>query len=361
MTEHLHILDSLGSGLLALDLGGRIVFLNRRMGDLLGVEPSEWLGRPGQDLASRVKELAGSVPKLRLEIPAETQGVISREIEWRNGESLRYYREDAAALRDAAGRATGYLFAYHDISREKAIDRMKSEFISVASHELRTPMTSIKGSVDLILSGFAGDTSPEMQELLEIAQKSCDRLVRLVNDILDLAKIESGQSKLTRAPGDLTEIVVRSICAVKPLADRNEVRLRVERPQPLPVVELDADRIEQVITNLLSNAVKFSPPKGEVVVEIHPVEDWVQCSVIDRGSGIPEKDLRRIFGKFQQLSEGRKRGGTGLGLAITQALVEEHGGTIWVESVVNEGSRFIFRLPAATTAGAPQTAPKHKS
>jgi len=357
MTEHVHILESLGSGLLALDLEGRIVFLNRRMGELLGVAPGEWFGRPGLELAARVKELAGSVPRLSLEIPAENQGVKSREIEWRNGQNLRYYREDSAALRDSSGRATGYLFAYHDISREKAIDRMKSEFISVASHELRTPMTSIKGSVDLILSGFAGDTSPEMQELLEIAQKSCDRLVRLVNDILDLAKIESGQLKLTRAPADITEIVVRSICAVKPLADRSEVRLRVDRPRPLPVVELDADRIEQVITNLLSNAVKFSPPKGEVIVEILAVEDWVQCSVIDRGSGIPEKDLKRIFGKFQQLSEGRKRGGTGLGLAITQALVEEHAGTIWVESVVGEGSRFIFKLPVV--AGQPHTPPVH--
>jgi signal transduction histidine kinase len=346
MTDHIHILDSLGSGVLALDLEGRVLFLNRRMGELLGVIPAEWHGRPGQDLARRVKELSGSVPRLRLEVPAETQGVQSREIEWRNEESLRYYREDSAALRDATGRAIGYLFAYHDISREKAIDRMKSEFISVASHELRTPMTSIKGSVDLILSGFAGDTSPEMQELLEIAQKSCDRLVRLVNDILDLAKIESGQLKLTRVPADLTEIVVRSICAVKPLADRNEIRLRVERPKPLPATELDADRIEQVITNLLSNAVKFSPVKEDVVVEIIPVDDWVQCSVIDKGSGIPEKDLKRIFGKFQQLSEGRKRGGTGLGLAITQALVEEHGGKIWVESVLGQGSRFIFRLPA---------------
>src|SRR5713101_300276 len=130
MTEHVHILESLGSGLLALDLEGRIVFLNRRMGELLGVAPGEWFGRPGLELAARVKELAGSVPRLSLEIPAENQGVKSREIEWRNGQNLRYYREDSAALRDSSGRATGYLFAYHDISREKAIDRMKSEFIS---------------------------------------------------------------------------------------------------------------------------------------------------------------------------------------------------------------------------------------
>lgn len=355
MIEYLDILDSLGSGLLALDLEGNIVFLNRKIGELLGVTPSRWHGRPGQELADYVEQLSGSVPSLRLELPTETGGIHSREIEWKSGEKLRHYREDRAALRDASGNAIGFLFAYHDISREKSIDRMKSDFISVASHELRTPMTSIKGSVDLILSGFAGDASPEMHELLEIAQKSCDRLVRLVNDILDLAKIESGQLKLIRVPTDITEIVVRSVCAVKTLADRGEVRLRVERPGPLPLVDLDEDRIEQVITNLLSNAVKFSPPNSDVVVELLAVEDCVQCTVIDKGRGIPEKDQRRIFGKFQQLSEGRKRGGTGLGLAITQALVEEHGGTVWVESLPNEGSRFIFRLPAA--AGKPQLQP----
>jgi signal transduction histidine kinase len=294
-----------------------------------------------------VKELSGSIPRLRLEVPADKQGVQSREIEWRSENALRFYREDSAALRDASGNAIGYLFAYHDISREKAIDRMKSEFISVASHELRTPMTSIKGSVDLILSGFAGETSPEMQELLEIAQKSCDRLVRLVNDILDLSKIEAGQLKLNFERLDLTEVAVRAICAVKPLADKTEVHLRVDRPVPLPHVEADPDRIEQVITNLLSNAVKFSPARADVVVELSSNDHWVQCAVCDQGVGIAEKDLHRIFGKFQQLSEGRRRGGTGLGLAITRGLIDEHRGSIWVESRVGGGSRFIFRLPIA--------------
>ncbi len=344
--DHRHILDSMGSALLAVDAQGKILFLNRALAELFGVEPREWAGRPASELARLVHSRSGGPAGLRLEGMENVEEAISREIEWRDEKTLRHFREDGAPLRDASGHVAGRLFAYHDISREKAIDRMKSEFIAVASHELRTPMTSIKGSVDLILSGFAGETSPEMQELLEIAQKSCDRLVRLVNDILDLSKIESGQLKLNVTHEDLTQIAVHAICAAKPLADQSDVRLRVERPQPIPLVAVDKDRMEQVITNLLSNAVKFSPPKREVVVEILPHDGWVQCSVIDQGCGIPEKDLHRIFGKFQQLGEGRRRGGTGLGLAITQALLEEHHGVIWVESRVNEGSRFIFRLPA---------------
>jgi len=335
------ILDSLGSGLLVLDAQGRVALLNRTLAEMLHVSTEECLGRSGADVAALMAQFAHAVGMPRFDWPADFG---SREIEWREGETLRFFREDSTPLVGATG---GRLFAYHDVSHEKAVDRMKSEFISVASHELRTPMTSIKGSVDLILSGFAGETSPEMQELLEIAQKSCDRLVRLVNDILDLSKIEAGQLRLNVERLDLTEIAVRAVCAVKSLADKTEVRLRVDRPLPLPHVDADPDRIEQAITNLLSNAVKFSPPKGEVVVELSSDDTWVQCTVRDQGVGIAEKDLHRIFGKFQQLSEGRRRGGTGLGLAITRGLIDEHRGSIWVESRVGEGSRFIFRLPVA--------------
>lgn len=345
MTAERHILDSLGSGLLVLDGGNRVWFLNRTLAEMLHVVPEDWVGRAAGELAVVMACFALPAAAPRFDWP-EAFG--SRDIEWRDAESLRYFREDSAPLVPGAGApAGGRVLAYHDVSHEKAVDRMKSEFISVASHELRTPMTSIKGSVDLILSGFAGETSPEMQELLEIAQKSCDRLVRLVNDILDLSKIESGQLKLNIERLDVTEVAVRAICAVKPLADKTEVRLRVDRPLPLPLVEADPDRIEQAITNLLSNAVKFSPPKTDVVVELSADNNWVQCAVCDQGVGIAEKDLHRIFGKFQQLSEGRRRGGTGLGLAITRGLIDEHRGSIWVESRVGEGARFIFRLPIA--------------
>jgi signal transduction histidine kinase len=340
------ILDSLGSGLLVLDAEDRVAFVNRTLTEMLHAAPGEWTGRPAAELLAAIARYALPVAAPRFEWP-EQNG--SREIEWRDAETLRYFREDSAPLvAGTPGLPAGRVLAYHDVSHEKAVDRMKSEFISVASHELRTPMTSIKGSVDLILSGFAGETSPEMQELLEIAQKSCDRLVRLVNDILDLSKIESGQLKLNLERIDLTEIAVRAICSVKPLADKTEVRLRVERLQALPIIDADPDRIEQAITNLLSNAVKFSPPQAEVVVELSSDDSWVQCAVRDHGVGIAEKDLHRIFGKFQQLSEGRRRGGTGLGLAITRGLVDEHRGSIWVESRIGEGSRFIFRLPVTS-------------
>ncbi len=348
MKQELPILDSLTSGVLVVDAENRIVFLNRAMARRLEIDPQQWVGKHAAELLGLLApHMASAQDEMtqRLAWPAHPKAKRSQELEFRAGQEILHLREDSAPLRDAAGNITGRVFLYHDISREKAIDRMKSEFIAVASHELRTPMTSIKGSVDLILSGFAGDITSDTQELLEIAQKSCDRLVRLINDILDLAKIEAGQVKLNLVPLDLTDVVERSVSSVRSLAAQGEVELKVERPTELPRVEVDKDRIEQVVTNLLSNAIKFSPAKSAVRVELRTENGWVECRVIDQGSGIAEQDLPKVFGKFQQVGEKRK-GGTGLGLAITQALVNEHHGRIWVESQLNQGTRFIFRLPA---------------
>jgi PAS domain S-box-containing protein len=347
------ILDSLASGILAVDAGNRIVFLNRSLLQRLGIQPQDWVGRP---LAELIQKVAGHFANAAMthwyvEWLQKPDAWRSAEIEWREADHTRHLREDSGPLRDASGRIMGRLFAFHDISGEKEIDRMKSEFIAVASHELRTPMTSIKGSVDLVLSGFAGEISTETQELLEIAKKSCDRLIRLINDILDLSKIEARQIKLRLAQMDVTEAAERSIRSVKPLADQGEVILALQRSEVLPLVEADKDRIEQVVTNLLSNAIKFSPPKGTVRVRLSAVETWVECTVSDEGCGIAPEDLPRIFGKFQQVGDSRQKGGTGLGLAIAQALVHEHKGKIWVESELNKGTHFTFRLPAI--AGSP--------
>jgi PAS domain S-box-containing protein len=352
-----YLLDSLPSGALAVDRENRILFVNRALARAVRMDAAEWEGRPLNEFLRLLDDRfdCPSNLALRLEWDPHDRSTRSREMEFREkgGDRVFYVREDSRPLRDAEGRIFGRLFVYHDMRREREIDRMKSEFIAVASHELRTPMTSIKGSVDLILSGYAGDISTDTQELLEIAQKNCDRLIRLINDILDLAKIEAGQIKLKLEPLDLTDAVERSLLGVRALADQNEIRLTLYRPENLPLVEVDKDRIEQVVTNLLSNAIKFSPPKGEVRVELEAGDGCVQCSVADQGCGIPEDQLGNVFGKFQQVANSKAKGGTGLGLAIVQALVQEHRGKIWVESRLNSGSRFIFRLPACGAASPP--------
>jgi hypothetical protein len=345
---HSTILDSLTSGVLAVDLEGRVLYVNRAMAQRLRVNPESCAGRQALEVFSTVLSnvAANRAPLHRLDPQENVTRTQSREVEWSDGKRRVHLREDSAPLRDDSGRLIGRLFAYHDQSWEKAIDQMKSEFISIASHELRTPMTSIKGSVDLILGGCTGEVSPEAHELLDVAHSACDRMIRLINDILDLSKIEAGQIKLKLAPLRMGDAAESSVRGLRALAAQDGITLKLEGPEDLPLVQGDRDRLEQVITNLVANAIKYSPARSEIAIRLSAENGWVHCAVSDQGCGIGEKDLDRIFGKFQQVGSPQRGGGTGLGLAITHALVTAHKGKIWVESRVGEGSRFIFCIPA---------------
>ena len=342
-----NILDSLTSGILAVDLDGRVLFVSAALCRRLGVDPDAWIGKPASGLFGTANPRIPAKRSALYRLDPRRDGAKTeyREIEWNSGSRIVHLREDSSPLYDKAGQLIGRLFAYHDLSWEKSIDQMKSEFISVASHELRTPMTSIKGSVDLILGGCVGEVSPEAQELLEVAHSACERMIRLINNILDLSKIEAGQIQLRLESIDLADVVERSLRSINPLAVQAGITLKPSLPSGLPPVEADKDRMEQVITNLVSNAIKFSPTNGEVEVSLSTDNEWVRCSVSDQGCGIAEKDLSRIFGKFQQAGLPQRGAGTGLGLAITYALVTEHKGKIWVDSQVGEGSSFVFCLP----------------
>lgn len=343
-----NILDSMTSGIVAINMDGRVLFVNAAIASRIGVDREACCGQPAVQLFRDV--VAGiplkETPMYRGHPRRDGERSFSRDVEWIERGKPVQLREDSSPLRDSTGELAGRLFAYHDLSWEKTVDQMKSEFISVASHELRTPMTSIKGSVDLILSGCAGELSTEATELLEVAHSACERMIRLINDLLDLSKIEAGQMQLQLSEVDLKEIAETSLRTLKTLAGQDRITLRLESSADVPQIRGDRDRLEQIITNLVSNAIKYSPAGGEVAVQICTEAGWVQCAVADQGCGIEEKDLDRIFGKFQQVGKPVRGGGTGLGLAITQALVTELKGKIWVESQVGQGSRFVFCLPA---------------
>jgi len=239
--------------------------------------------------------------------------------------------------------------AVEDIAERKALDRLKSEFVATVSHELRTPLTSIRGALGLLEGNVLGALSDEMSEIVTIARSSTDRLIRLINDILDLEKLESGKLEMKLAPLDVPALLAHTLGAMRAYADETNVSI-VSRIEGRPHLVTDADRLEQVLTNLLSNALKFSPSGGrvELLVEAGSSEH-VRFSVLDQGPGIAEAELGLLFGRFQQLDTGdeRRRGGTGLGLAISKAIVEQLGGAIGVESVVGQGSTFWFELPSA--------------
>ncbi|MBI2816260.1 MAG: hypothetical protein HYX72_04920 [Acidobacteria bacterium] len=238
----------------------------------------------------------------------------------------------------------GYLFTFAEYTREAEIIEMKDHFISDASHELRTPMTSIKGSLELLLGGYAGELPDSATELLGICLTAVDRLIRLINDLLDIAKIEAGEMELHLNHVRILECVNRCVRAVSSLATAHKVTIRVESSDRIPEALADRDRIEQVITNLLSNALKYSPSESCIRVRVQAPAESIVVSVIDQGPGIPPDKLNRVFDRFHQL-EGAKKG-TGLGLTISRALVEQHGGRIWVESEMSRGASFHFELPA---------------
>jgi signal transduction histidine kinase len=248
-----------------------------------------------------------------------------------------------------------------DISEWKRLDEMKSEFVSTVSHELRTPLTSIRGSLGLLEAGVAGVLPAQAHDLIHIARGNTERLIRLINEMLDLDKIEAGKLELHPQPLTPAELVQTAVDEIRPLADlfRVQVDQRVEAHRTF---EGDRDRVLQVLLNLLSNAVKFSPAGSVITISALPATGEfdseagghiagrapVRFVVENPGPGIASRDIVRLFTRFQQLdgSDGRRRGGTGLGLAISKAIVEQHGGQIGVESDPGRTTRFWFELPA---------------
>ncbi|WP_224247971.1 GAF domain-containing sensor histidine kinase [Hyalangium gracile] len=238
----------------------------------------------------------------------------------------------------------------------RRVEQLKNEFISTVSHELRTPLTSIRGALGLIEGGIAGPLSPEMAEMIRIAQSNSQRLLRLINDILDLEKMESGQLDLRLRPEELAELVSQAITSQRGDATQHDVRVEAVLEAPDARAVVDADRLIQVLTNLLSNAIKFSPPGERVRIRLERLEGRVYILVEDCGPGIPESFRERVFQKFAQAdgSDTRSKGGTGLGLSISRTLVERMGGTL--DFLTQEGAGTTFRVmlpewrPEAPTA-----------
>jgi len=220
--------------------------------------------------------------------------------------------------------------------------------VAMVSHELRTPLTSIRGSLGLLAAGKLGDLSEKAQRAVTIAERNTVRLAALINDILDLEKLESGKMEMHFEPVKVSAVIERSLDSVRAFADSNEVALQVEANGSTASLNADGDRLVQVVVNLLSNAVKFSAKGSAVTIAVDEAPGWVTFKVIDRGRGIPATHKDLIFERFQQVeqSDSKKKGGSGLGLAICKAIIEQHGGRIGVDSEEGKGSQFWFRVPS---------------
>jgi len=271
--------------------------------------------------------------------------VVSSVQYWRvRGRVRELERELAAAQRQRRDDAL-------ELTQLSALDSLKDEFVSTVSHELRTPLTSIRGALGLLSSGLMGTMDAKAQNLLRIALTNTDRLVRLINDILDLERMESGRAPLQFRRCSLPELVQQAVDTMTAMADEAQVKLRIGvLPEGAPssiFFDGDPDRILQVLTNLLSNAIKFSPEGGTVQLEIETPRERLLLKVADQGRGIPEDQLEKVFERFTQVdsSDARRRGGTGLGLTICRKIVQQHGGAIWIEQNPVQGVTVCVSLP----------------
>jgi PAS domain S-box-containing protein len=256
-----------------------------------------------------------------------------------------------------------YLVSIRDVTEFKEMERIKAkidehvrmnhlkdEFISTVSHELRTPLTTMKEFTSIMADEIAGTLTTEQKEYVYIIGNNIDRLARLINDLLDISKIEAGKIKPKRVLAEIASLAREALSELTPAADRKHIKFKTLFPASAPNIYLDPDRIKEVFVNLINNAIKFTPKNGKITIEIKDEKDRLECSVADTGIGIAPENLGKIFGRFQQF--GRPSGpgaqGTGLGLAIAKQLVEMHHGRIWVESELDQGSKFIFTLPKHT-------------
>ncbi|MFB2894483.1 PAS domain S-box protein [Aerosakkonemataceae cyanobacterium BLCC-F50] len=330
-------------GIFRMDAQGRCTYTNPRCQAICGYTFAEALGEGWlQFVHPEDRELLMQQWSQTL----SSQQDFLAEVRYVHLDGTIYFTQmKASPVSRTINRLIGYVGTVEDVTERRAIEVMKSEFISIVSHELRTPLASIRGSLGLLAAGVFKNKPDTAQKMLDIANHDTERLVRLVNDILDLERLEAQKVNLVKEWCDAAKLMQQSVETVQSLAVESQIALLVE-PTSVQVF-VDRDRIIQTLVNLVSNAIKFSPPHSTVTLSVQQLADRFLFQVKDQGRGIPADKLETIFGRFQQVdaSDSRQKGGTGLGLAICKSIVQQHGGKIWVESVVGQGSNFSFTLP----------------
>jgi two-component system, OmpR family, sensor histidine kinase VicK len=347
------ILKAVGDGIYGIDLAGRLTFINEAAARALGYQPEQLTGRDVHEIIHHSHSDGTPYSKATspiLQAMRKREAIRMRdEVFWRaDGSSIPVEYTASPLIED--GRISGMVIAFQDISERRRLEKMKDEFISTVSHELRTPLTSLRASLGLISSG-ALDKRPEKQkQMVDMAIGNCDRLVRIVNDILDFEKVEKGRLPLRRVPVEGVDLLRRAADVAHSAAADAHISFRIEAVPGAAVA--DEDRVLQVLNELVGNALKFSPPHTLIRLSAQPMGEQEICfSVEDQGQGIAPEKLEHVFDRFQQgdASDTRALGGTGLGLALCRSIVEQHGGRIWAESKPGLGSRFQFTLPSADT------------
>ncbi|MEW5974704.1 MAG: response regulator [Acidobacteriota bacterium] len=333
------ILASMGEGVIVTDPDFNILLVNTAAETLLDFQRQDVIGKSG--------DLCLPLTKQELE-PI----LLSASVTKPSPPLVKRFKNKVLSIlvnpiRDEGGDIFGAVSLLRDITEQAAIEEMKTEFISIVSHELRTPLTPIKGYIDLIVEGDAGDVTEEQSNYLSIVQANTDRLVAMVNDLLDISRIEAGKIDLEIKPVDMAEIVRDVVAFHQKQIESRQMRVTLKLDSARTKVRADRGRITQVMHNLISNAYKYTPPGGAITIESQPDGEFLDVCVSDTGLGISKEDQKKLFTKFFRAENPTTKdvGGTGLGLAIAKSIVEKHEGEIWVESQLGKGAKFHFTLP----------------
>jgi PAS domain S-box-containing protein len=336
-------------GILVVDLAGRVLLANRQFARMWNIPEEALRSKDDKKLMEhtlgQLKDAGAFLERVN-DLYAHASEKSRDEIELKDG---RVFDRYSSPLQDPTGKLYGRIWYFRDISERRELERTKSEIVSVVSHELRTPLTSIRGALGLLAAGLLRSQPEKGERMLEIAVSNTDRLVRLINDILDLERLESGKMNLEKRTCTAAGLMTQAADNVRDLAEKAGVTLSVSLLSAR--LWVDPDRIIQALINLLSNAIKFSPRGKTVWLTARRQADQILFQVKDQGRGIPQEKRENIFERFQQVdaSDRREKGGTGLGLPITRSIVQQHGGRIWVESTLGQGSTFTFALPSLPT------------
>ncbi len=334
------ILGSMIEGVAVISARERVLYSNRAFSQILGLEALAVEDRPLIEVVRHTGLLAVIREALSGEKQQSSEIVVGTV-------RPRSFAVTAAPVR--AGEASGAVLVLHEISELRRLERVRQDFVANVSHEFRTPLTAIQGFAETLLGGALEDPA-NRRRFVEIIRDHAARLARLTEDLLELSRIEAGELKLEFQPVSVRQLVESCAETVGMKAEAKQLTVELVVPEGLPAVRGDANRLQEVLQNLLDNAVQYTRPGGRVAASAAVANGQITITVSDTGIGIPQAEQSRIFERFYRVDAARSReaGGTGLGLSIARHIVEAHGGRIWVESAVGEGSRFHFSIPAAT-------------
>ena len=343
------VIRSIDDGIVLIDAEGMVTDLNPMAGTILQIEPENAVNRhflevvKSEQLFNYVRQSINTGRPPQIE---EKENILTVE---KQG-ARRHYQFSVAPVHRRGSSLLGVVLLLRDVTRLAELDRLKSEFVMTASHELRTPLTGMSMSIDLLLENASKKLDDKEQKLLAAAHEDLQRLRGLVNNLLDLSRIEAGKMEMEISRNRVGPLLDKVAASFKLPAEQKGIALSSIAPEGLPDVRADANRISWVLTNLVANALHFTKQGGSIQLMAEAMGPFVQISVQDNGAGIPYEYQSKIFDKFVQIKSSQALGGSGLGLAICKEIVHAHGGTIWVDSVPGEGSTFHFTMLAETQA-----------